>query len=212
LTYTDQNPPTSLGERYARATITDDITVSADDRTDADKLLAAGFAAMGNVRGQMALALYRLDLNHVATRGEIRLLLETSASELCARSQRAGRWKLRVSTAFEIAETVVRWWVDSTCSACNGRKVDLIPGTQLTSARPCQACQGFGKAPVETRLPFKRQEAGRWLADDYRSMLGFVFGEMAARLANTLDLPDLSEHPALQQRLTELRSPAANVD
>ena len=50
----------SLGEAYISATGTGRLEVDADRRTDADVLLAAAFASAGNLRGSMALVLYRL--------------------------------------------------------------------------------------------------------------------------------------------------------
>lgn len=201
--------PRTLGEKYTRATITSDLTLSFKEQSDADKLLAAGFAAAGNTWGSMALALWRLDLNGVCTRQELQDLHEFSARKAYDWSRTGGRYQLGAGSAADVAATVLRWWLDDVCPACDGRKVDLIPGTRKTGANLCQVCRGLGKPDVASRLSFKRQPAGQMLADEYRAMMGFIFGSMAARLAPDLDLPDLSRVPELHARLVDLRSDAA---
>jgi hypothetical protein len=59
MTTTEDRPP-SLGERYLCSSGTSRIEVDADRRTDADYLIAAGAAQVGNLRASMALTLYRL--------------------------------------------------------------------------------------------------------------------------------------------------------
>jgi hypothetical protein len=227
MTSTDDRPPT-LAERYARAAVTSRIEVIERRRTDADVLLAAGWASAGNQRGGMALTLYRaaedcregarlIRENRPSAHrprtlpGDLRELHDWSFPRLVQWSSKGGRWKLYTSTASEVTETVIRWWCSSVCEACSGRGYELLAGTQITSDVLCPECAGNGKPPVENRLPKKRQEAGRWLASEYDLMVSEVMAAMAAALAPSMDL-NMDAQPLLTERLVELRSAKAQED
>lgn len=222
----------TLKERYARATGSGRLDLRSDHRTDADVLLAAGFAQAGNVRGRMALTLYRASEDwrahvHAVTqserpdpprtmRGELIDLHAWSVPLLRSRFR-----DMRYSTASYVAERVIQWHLTDVCSACNGRGYQLLPGTQIRSDILCTECngidndgrawQGMGRPPVERRLKRAHREAGRWLASEFAAMLSFVLSEMSARLRPSLDL-DLAGWPALTGRLVELRSAEAQED
>lgn len=208
--------PPSLGERY--------IT-----RTQADVLLAAGFAQAGNTRGVMALTLYRAaeDWRLAAVAVQQRSTAEpprTMADELialhawCVPQLRRRFPTMRHSVASGVAERVLKWHLTDVCPACNGRGYQLVPGTQIVSDALCTECNderagylGMGRPPVERRLKKNQREAGRWLASEFASMLAYVLSEMAARLRPSLDI-NLERQPELTARLVELRSPAAQED
>ena len=222
MTSTDDKPP-SIAERYLTA------------RNSADTLLAAAFAQAGNLRGTMALTLYR-----VAEDRRERLVVEVPSAEpprtlphdLVALHDWAvpelrrwagrGRGKPMTRTqASHIAERVLRWWCSDSCQACNGRGYQLLPGTQIRSDTLCPECngtdergreyQGMGRPPVERRLKKSQREAGRWLASEFSAMLAMVLSEMAARLKPSLDV-NLERWPDITGRLEELRSAVAQED
>lgn len=40
---------------------------------------------------------------------------------------------------------VLGWWADRNCSACQGTKLQVVPGTNVQSKTPCKACHGTGQ-------------------------------------------------------------------
>lgn len=156
------------------------------------------------------------DQSHPAPRprvlpGELRALHDWSFPQIVHRSQRGGRWKVFPATASEITETVIKWWITDVCQCCQGRKYEVMPGSRIVSDVLCHECHGIGKPPVEQRLQEKRKEPGRWLASEYDLMVSEAMGAMGQALAFSFDI-DLSAQPALQDRLTVLRSAGANQD
>jgi hypothetical protein len=85
LTAIDDRP--KLDETYARATRSSDLTPSAEHRTDADILLAAGYAAQKNRHGMVALMAYRMKITgDRASKGEIvELLVDMIAHKVSRR-------------------------------------------------------------------------------------------------------------------------------
>lgn len=39
---------------------------------------------------------------------------------------------------------VIRWWLDQTCTVCDGRKWQLVPGTSRSNGKVCMTCHGSG--------------------------------------------------------------------
>ena len=212
----DPPRPPSLGERYLT-------------RTQADVLLAAGFAQAGNTRGVMALTLYRAseDWRLAAMAVQQRTNPDpprTMTDDLialhawCVPQLRRRFPSMRHSAASGIAERVLKWHLSDCCKACDGRGYALVPGTQIVSDNLCTECNderaghlGMGRPPVERRLKRAHREAGRWLASEFAEMLTYVLSEMAQRLRPSLDIC-LERQPELTARLVELRSPAAQED
>jgi hypothetical protein len=201
-------------------------------RTSADVLLSAGFAQAGNVRGSMALTLYRaaedwrasaLAVQQCTTADPPRTLSDDliSLHAWCVPQLRRRFPKLRYSAASGIAERVLKWHLTDVCTCCNGRGWSLVPGTQIVSDSLCTECngtdhdgrsyQGMGRPPVERRLKRQHREAGRWLASEFASMLTYVLSEMAQRLRGSMDI-NLDRQPELTARLVELRSVEAQED
>lgn len=189
MTISTDAPPQSIGERYLHASASSDLGVRGG-RCDADVLLAAGFAAAGNVHGALALTLYRMretrDLSGFAG------LVDTSANWIMGRSLRPGRNRLpRIARveARDVATAVLRWWLDQTCQACSGRMHPFITGTnRLDHSRDCGACHGTGKSLVDHVATQHARPHARWLAGEFDSMAGAIFGAMARLLAPRLDL------------------------
>jgi hypothetical protein len=183
LTAIDDRP--KLDETYARATRSSDLTPSAEHRTDADILLAAGYAAQKNRHGMVALMAYRMKITgDRASKGEIvELLVDMIAHKVSRRKLPSiNRDRSRV-----VVQTVVAWWANDNCETCTGRLMEPIPGTPHLSANYCKACAGGGKRPIPDQGARFNQHA-EWLAAELDHMLTFIVGDMARMLRPSLDL------------------------
>ena len=174
----------TVGERYEHAADTSDLTLR-PGRCDADLLLAAGYAAQGNVKGTQALTLYRMRAT-----GSVDGLspLVSAATGWLLDHRTPGERQLRIQDAQHIASTVVHWWLAGACTHCEGRRYELVPGTQIISDDLCRVCDGRGKEPVEHRLRREHQEHGRWLAAEFERLQSYILSDMAQRLRPALDL------------------------
>lgn len=201
----------TVAERYDLATDTTDLTLRGG-RCDADLLLAAGYAAAGNVRGQQALALYRMKAT--GDRAGLTALLDTSTGWLVGRSRRGGRADLTSKQAQAVAGTVLLWWLEGVCPHCEGRRYELVPGTQITSDNLCHVCAGKGKEPVEHRMRRELQEPAIWLASEFEALMSYILADMGARLKRDVDelVPDTAALAGLEASLLDLRSTAAEAD
>lgn len=179
--------PPRLDERYASATRSADLGLSPEHRTDADVLLAAGYAAQKNRNGMVALMAYRMKITgDRASKGEITDLLMERLLHQDARA-RHGRKNLNRPNARFVVETVLGWWATDNCVVCTGRKMQPIPGTPHLSANWCEACAGGGKRPIpDVGERFNPHAA--WLAAELDHMLTFIVGDMAKKLRPSLDL------------------------
>lgn len=176
----------SLGERYETAADTSDLTLHFDRRSDADILLAAGYAAAGNVRGTQALMLYRM--RATGDRSGVRELARVSSGWLMGWRPPVGVKPLRRAQCQEIAAAVIHWWFEDSCSHCHGRRYELVPGTNVVSDNLCHVCNGAGKEPVDHRLRREHQEAGRWLANQFEDLMSYILADMAKRLRSEVEL------------------------
>lgn len=179
----DERP--RLDESYARATRATDLSASTEHRTDADVLLAAGYAAQGNRNGRVALMAYRMKISgDRSQKAEIvEALMDMVAKKVARRTlPSVNRARSRV-----IVETVIGWWANDNCEVCTGRKMEPIPGTPHLSANWCSACNGLGTRAIPDQGPRFNPHA-RWLAAELDMMLAVIVGQMAKRLAPQLDL------------------------
>ena len=172
-----------ISERYLTASSTSDLSMR-DERCDADVLLAAGYAAAGNVGGQLALSLWRLQA--IGDTGGLAQLIEESTNWIVGRSHRVGRGQLprinRVAARLT-AQLVLMWWMAPTCPACMGRGHPLIPGSmRVDDSRECGECHGTGDRPVELEVGTECREHARWLAGEYSAKTGAIFKAMADRI------------------------------
>lgn len=174
----------TLAERYSSVSETSDLTLR-PTRCDADVLLAAGYATAGNERGALALSVYRMKVT--GDRAAFGPLVEDAIDRLIRRGVRAGgRDKLNRPEARYIAETVMHWYLNDNCRHCTGRRYELIPGMQVTSANLCQTCSGTGRHPLEQVIKKTRVEPARWLAGELDAMCSYVLADMAVKLSNQL--------------------------
>lgn len=175
----------TVGERYDLATDAHDLTLR-PGRCDADVLLAAGYAAAGNARGAQALALYRI--RATGSRNGLAQIVDVAAGWMVDRRPQPGEKTLRLGAARDVSARVLLWWIDGVCPHCQGRRYELVPGTQMVSDNLCWACDGAGRLPVEDRVRREHQTAARWLAAEFDRMLAYVMADMARRLSPRLDL------------------------
>lgn len=170
---------TLLLERYDEALHTGQIVVDSEHRTSADYLIAAAWAQASDRRNIAALALFRL---HEKLSDEGVAVIRSWAIQAMCREYARGKSPLRPTAAREIFEIVLHWKLEGVCPRCDGRKFQLVPGTQVISGHACDLCLGAGREPVQHRLPKRHHDAGRWLADQLDSMLTYAASEMARRL------------------------------
>ena len=45
-----------------------------------------------------------------------------------------------------VASSVIQWWLDRSCKACQGTKFELVPGTNRQSAKFCRVCRGTSQS------------------------------------------------------------------
>lgn len=177
----------SISERYSEAACSTDTS---GQRTDADILLAAGYAAAGNERGSLALDLWRMrETRDIRGIGK---MTELSANWLIGRPNgrtRLARKMPRIE-ALDLAGTVLGWWLHSTCQTCQGRGHPMIAKSKrIDSSRECGDCRGTGVQPLDTLVKQDHREKARWLAGEYDAMAGGIFARMAEKLAPKLELP-----------------------
>jgi hypothetical protein len=180
----------TAAERYARAASSTDLTAHADARCDADKLIAAGWAAQDPDHA-LALGLYRMAVTG-DTQG-LHPLVERAAGWINAWSSHKGRRMLARAQRIELAAQVLHWWLRPTCGYCEGRGFELVDsehedGARALSDQPCEACHGSGKRPLVREVPSHLQGHAKHLADKLDNLVLKVTGEMARRLRPSLDL------------------------
>ena len=172
-------------DRYQFATGSSDLTMRSTGVSDADVLLAAGFAAANDKRGEFGLLMHRMRGS-----GDRR-----GFESACAQAERwlvgrgvRQREKIAKRDARHIAELVVNWWLHDVCVSCQGRRWLGVPGTMRLSATECHACHGSGRRPLETIIPRHHAGQARWLSAEFDSIAAYVVGQMARRIAPSLDL------------------------
>ncbi len=177
----------TIEERYVRATNSRDLSIDFNRRTDADFLLAAGYAASGNAAGSLALRFYRLGVK--GDKSAIRDLSDIAGAWLLGRSMRKGRKKLRGVEAKDLATRTLFYWADPVCKPCNGLGHPLMPNSPVINyGHDCPVCHGTGKYPIHRIVPPGTSDEARWLIDELDRLCGLIFQDMARALSNRLDL------------------------
>jgi hypothetical protein len=171
MSATDDGPLTVL-ERYDVSSVAGPVVTAAAFVQCVD--------ARNALRNSAALALHRLH-KHISAvdTAVVRAWTVDRLVPLYAKPPH----RMRPKAAHDIFETVLHWWLEGTCPSCEGRSYELVyPGAQVVGDVPCHLCHGAGREPVAHRLPRRYHDAGRWLADQYGSMLLDVQREMSRRL------------------------------
>jgi hypothetical protein len=175
-----------IAEQYISASNARDITVDPDKRTDADVLLAAGYAASNNAAASLALRFYRLRATGDMT--PFSELAEIAGEWLLGRSMRGGRRRLRGVQARDLATRTMFWWLQPACKPCAGRGHPLMPHSPVINyGHDCPTCHGTGQYPIHRIVPAGTADEARWLVDELDRMTGIVFKDMARLLAANIN-------------------------
>lgn len=175
-----------VSERYASATGSVDLTPRS---TDADLLLAAGYAAAHDTAGALALSLYRM--RETGDHRGFDALVQHATNRIVGRMHRPGRErlpKMSREAAREVSGLVLLWWLRPTCPQCQGRRHPTIKhSARLNYSHACTGCRGTGEIPVTKLVQPGQHEHAVWLVEDLNAMAGRVFADMARMLNGRMD-------------------------
>jgi hypothetical protein len=166
------DPATSLPEivmrveTYASATTASNLAQSDARRVPVDVLTAAGLCGR---RAKLAHALLRCrTVGQPGDRADARQAMTQAL--LNVKRKRPATWPgMDVDMAMRIAHAVLTYWGSSasTCSTCQGRGYQPVPGTPTLSPRACPACGGTGRVDLQeairAALGPKAVDPARWL-------------------------------------------------
>lgn len=172
----------STQERYIRAAQTSDLSVNLIAPSDADHLIAAGFASARNPRRILALKLHRMmvtgrivgarDLSY-----DLGAMLRTHMIR-ARQGVKTGRVPNLAETA-KMSMLVIKWMRHPTCPSCHGRRHPVITGTpHLDTSRVCSECHGTGQRPVERLVRTEYADDVRWLVSEIDLIVRQTFDAM----------------------------------
>ena len=153
----------TISERYIGATNSRDLSLDFNKRTDADVLLAAGYAAAGNAAASLALRVCRM--KPTGDKTPFRELADIAGAWLLGRSRHKGRRKLAPIQARDLATRTLFYWLNPACPPCGGLGHPLMPNSPVINfGHDCPVCHGTGKYPIHRIVPPARQtrRAGWW--------------------------------------------------
>lgn len=176
---------TSIGERYARASITSNLRVQ-EHQCDADKLLAAGYAQRGSDRKMLALRLYRMQTT--GDRASLSAVVSEADAALRKRLLRKSSRPMPAAQRDALVVQTLRWWLSQRCEYCNGSGFDVMDGAPTLSMQECTACSGTGITPLKRVIPHRLLEHAHWLAKEWDVMCAEVIGDMAVVLLRDMGL------------------------
>ena len=171
----------TIQERYLRASQTSDLSVNPIAPSDADQLIAAGFATSGRPRRALALRIHRMMATGrlVGARDlswELGAMLRSRM--IHTRGRRASKLPNLAETS-KMAMLVIKWMRFPTCPACHGRGHPIIPGTpHLDQSRLCKECHGTGLRPVERLVRTEYADDVRWLVSEIEGLVRQTFDAM----------------------------------
>lgn len=136
-----------IEEAYQVAGNSSNLRVEADQRSDADVLIAAGWTP-----GMMGAAALRLRGEWDAC--EKPRLGQDVGQELMHLSRKLKSFRA-VNEALgahmgdqHAAKSVIFWWLHQSCMKCSGTKFEVVKGTNRHGAKLCKPCHGTGLAPI----------------------------------------------------------------
>lgn len=171
-----------IADRYATAVYSSNLGSKPDTTSsDSDVLGAAGLAAR---KVPLGIALMRLlsGDNH-ASADVVRILADKAVGKAYRMGNECGR-----AEAEDLGRAVLAWYRHSTCGACNGHGVLVIPGTTTLGNHECPACGGTGRRRLERDVAKLRLELARWLVAEVERELAFAGPEAMRALAPSLDM------------------------
>lgn len=139
--------PRTTEEAYVSATQSSNLRCEPDKRTDLDVLIAAGCTP-----GILGSALMRLHSEYDSS-SEKQARTATDAILLMGKLKSLPRvlealegWALLrgLDAPGKLAQAVTAYYLDSKCTACEGRGHERVAGTPMLG-RQCKVCRGTGK-------------------------------------------------------------------
>jgi hypothetical protein len=176
--YTTPADRSQADERYARARSTSDLSHS-EGPCDADKLLAAAYAARGSERRSLALEVHNV-LISPDLRGA-RAAADKLAGWVRRRSlrERGGEALTRVQ-AVDLVMRLFKLWNKRACVTCEGRGHPLRHNSPvLDESRDCSECLGTGLIPLERVVRLEHAKAAREIEREVLSLQSVIFKDMA---------------------------------
>jgi len=136
------NESRTIEEQYTSAGNAGDLTVKADQRGEADVLIAAGWTPglLGGVLIGAAKKRHMDETEAFLLFSQLKTLTR-AVDGVAAWAERKGHKEPRT-----LANAVLIYWLHDTCQPCSGRGHELIHGTP-SLGRACRKCGGSGKRP-----------------------------------------------------------------
>lgn len=174
--------PVTMPERYARATETSRLIVGVRRTSDADVLMATGWAAQKDPRRALAMRLFRLQVGR--TREGLGEVLAGAEVMLMRKLSDGGRLVgiNQVARRAVVADTIGHM-LDPTCHYCNGLGHAVIEGTVSLSTQICLSCHGTGKRQLARAVPREHLKHAQWLEDELNRLTAVTFDAAKKLLA-----------------------------
>lgn len=176
----------TIGERYASATHSSDLTPRMDGMTDADVLLAAGIAAGGDERLLIALKLWRMRVN--GDMDGLYSVVGRADGWMSGYLSRKGNRPIPKAARMALVADTMKWWLHPTCSYCNGHGFIEVPDTNRLSTVACTACHGTGQRPLARAVPHAHAKPAQWLAGELDKLAAVIHKRMSIVLGKRMDL------------------------
>ncbi len=172
----------TIGDRYAHAASSGNLTPRPDRRCDADVLLAAAGAA-SSPRRAVAQAIYRASVTRDLS--GMPAVVDALADWIAQRARKQLRL-IPLESRRAMSRAVVELYVDPACRYCAGRGHD-VDEQSMRFTRVCAACDGSGRRRLEAQPP-RVAEPAAWLVSQIDALLAQIHDDMARMLAPSLDL------------------------
>lgn len=176
-----------VAETYLRAVNSKNLRVD-ETHSDTDRLIAAGWVSSGSDRKALALTLQRW------MAGDLRGMQQTVELmvDWIKSGTRIGKPELTRmprTEAMDIAKAVCAWWMHQTCPSCGGHGHPVMAGAPvLDTSRECVPCSGTGRRNLTAGMTDVQALVANGLVVMLEGVTPVVFGEMARRLRQDMDL------------------------
>lgn len=190
----------TVAERYLSSTQSSDLRVRAEGSCDADSLLAAAYATMGDNKRDLALKVWRLRATGGTSgswglmddMGEMlykHLVREDKPVNVRLRSMRKRKTPLTRAQSNAVALKTLQWWKKPTCQKCGGHGHPPMPNAPvLDTSIICSACDGTGTTPLKNVVLARHLDHAEWLVHQMEVLSSMVFNDMSNLLAKQISL------------------------